>query len=84
MGGGIAAESQAKKMADVTVYVVAISSLLSLMIARLRCILRPGQTPCFQSGCSDQPLESHDNSEIVVYKHALGGHEVLVVANRND
>ncbi len=67
-----------------TALIVAASSIISLIVARVRCILRPGQSPCIQSGCSDQPLESHDNSEITVFKHALGGHEVLVVANRND
>ena len=65
-------------------WIVAGSSLLSLIVSRIRCILRPGQTPCFQSGCSDQPLEARGDEDSVVHEYALGGHEVLVVAHRNE
>ncbi len=67
-----------------TPLVVAASSICSLVISRLRCVLRSGQSPCFQRGCSDQPLESKDDSEIMVHKHALGGHEVLVVSTNKE
>ena len=70
-------------MVDAAV-IVAGTSIFSLIISRVRCILRPGQTPCFQSGCSDTPLEHRDDSEIVVHKQCVGGHEVLVIAQKND
>ena len=67
-----------------TALVVAASSIASLVISRPRCIMRPGQAPCCQSACSDHALEQKDDSEITVHKHALGGHEVLVVCTNKE
>ena len=68
-----------------TAGIVAGTSLLSLIVSRLRCILRPGQVPCFQSGCSDTPLEAKaDDSEVCIHRDSLGGHEVLVVCTRKE
>ena len=67
-----------------TALIVAASSLASLVISRLRCILRPGQQPCFQSGCTESPLESKGDGEITVHKESVGGHEVLVVCQNKE
>ncbi len=67
----------------VTAAIVASSSLLASAIARIRCICRPGQAPCFQSACSDQPLEHADDHEVDLQKVDLYGREVLVVSARS-
>ncbi len=67
-----------------TSLIVAATPICSLVIARVRCIVRPVQVPCFQSGCNDQPLEAKDDSEITVHKHDLAGHPVLVVCTNKE
>ena len=60
------------------------TTLATLIISRLRCILRPcdpgGQY--FQSGCTGQKLDKSAH-ELKIDEHNLNGRDVLLVAN-ND
>ena len=60
------------------------TTLATLIISRLRCILRPcdpdGQS--FQSGCTDQKLDKSAH-ELKIDEHNLNGRDVLLVAS-ND
>ena len=60
-------------------------SVLTLVIARIRCICRPcddtGQQKC-QSGCTDQPLQK-DEHELDVSKFELNGRDIIVVTAKD-
>ena len=67
--------------------VIAITSattLATLIISRLRCILRPcdPEGQIVQSGCTDQKLDKSAH-ELKVDEHNLNGRDVLIVAS-ND
>ena len=58
------------------------TTLATLIISRLRCILRPcdpdGQY--FQSGCTDQKLDKSAHA-LKIDEHNLNGRDVLLVAS---
>ena len=61
------------------------TTLATIILGRLRCIWRPcdpsGQ--CFQSACSDQPLEKHDDHEIDLQQCDLGsGKQCWVISSK--
>ena len=61
------------------------TTLATIILGRLRCILRPcdphGQ--CFQSACSDVPLEKHDDHEIDLQQCDLGnGKQCWVISSK--
>ena len=62
----------------ITASIVAGSGLLAQVIARIRCIFRPG-VGCV-SGCTDRPLEHDADPEIVLQKVDLHGTEVVVIS----
>ncbi len=59
-------------------------SVLTLVIARIRCICRPcddNQQKC-QSGCTDQPLQK-DEHELDVSKFERNGRDIIVVTAKD-
>ena len=61
------------------------TTLATIILGRLRCIWRPcdpaGQ--CFQSACSDVPLEKHDDHEIDLQPCDLGnGKQCWVISSK--
>ncbi len=60
-------------------------SVLTLVIARIRCICRPchdDSSKMFESGCTDQPLVKDDH-ELDVSKFELNGRDVIVVTAKD-
>lgn len=57
------------------------ATLATIILGRIRCIFRPcdpsGQ--CFQSACSDQPLEKRDDHEIDLQQCELDAGKVAWV-----
>ena len=60
------------------------TTLATIILGRLRCIFRPfSDGPCFQSACSDQPLEKHDDHEIDLQQCDLGnGKQCWVISSK--
>ena len=57
----------------VIIGITSATTLATVILGRLRCIFRPfSDGPCFQSACSDQPLEHHDEHQIDLQQCDLG------------
>ena len=57
----------------VIIGITSATTLATVILGRLRCIFRPfSDGPCFQSACSDVPLEKHDDHEIDLQQCDLG------------
>ena len=76
-------------MSGSEIAIIALSSgttLLTIILGRVRCIFRPcdpsGQ--CFQSACSDTPLEKREEHEIDLQELSLGnGKSAWLVAAKD-
>jgi len=57
----------------VIIGITSATTLATVILGRLRCIFRPfSDGPCFQSACSDVPLEHRDEHQIDLQQCDLG------------
>ena len=63
-----------KEMSEaVIIGITSATTILTIVLGRIRCIFRPcSDGPCFQSACSDVPLERKDEHEIDLQQCDLG------------
>ena len=51
----------------VIIGITSATTLATVILGRLRCIFRPfSDGPCFQSACTDMPMEHHDDRQIAL------------------
>ena len=60
------------------------TSVATLLLSRLRCIIRPCASDCDKciSGCSDQPLRK-DEHELDISHYDLNGREVIILTSKD-
>ena len=66
------------------VAITSATSIVTLLLSRLRCIVRPCATDgdkCV-SGCTDTPLRKDDH-ELDIQEYHIGGREVLIVSAKD-